>query len=355
MQILFRIPTFLEKLDLANKCNDILIKCLINISKNPDNIGYIRKLKNLMSKVDEEYGKYTQKDSQEFGINLINQLIINIKGDNEFLDDNDDEDIFKQNYIFLLNIEYYKNIFFNKYKEKYYKKDKEIFIENMFQFHESRVIVDYDIKIKRINFETNLNIELSFPCNVKKKSFLLEELLDNKYPEYHNFYKEYVNSKVSTNYLDGILEYIYNLYMKFISICRGDSRYRIDNADDQNNKSKNDNQSICFRKLASLPNILIISINRAFVGKSLNTSYLQYCKTLDLKDYIDEDIVHDKNTTYKLFAVNECNGIIKIFGHYYSYVKIKNKWYKFDDETVKEENPNFNSKYVVGLYYIRNN
>lgn len=363
LQILFRTPSFLEKLESSNIGNDKLITCLINLSKYPENIKNMRKLKILMSEVDENYRKYTQKDSQEFGINLINQLISNIKGDNELFDINEnDDDIAKDNYISFKDIEIYKNHFFKTYKEKYYKKEDEIFIENMFQFHESRLIIETninnDIEIKRINFETNLNIDLSFPCNVKKDEFLLEELLDNKFPEYHNFYNEYNNGNEALKYesnWDKIKEMIYNLYKKFIYLCNMDSRYSMNIEDVENSKYINDVQSICFRKLASLPNILIISINRAFLGKSLNTSYLKYMETLDLKNYIDEDIIYDKNTTYKLYAVNECSGIIKNFGHCYSYVKIKNRWFKFDDETVKQEWPNFNSKYVIGLYYIRDN
>jgi ubiquitin C-terminal hydrolase len=43
-------------------------------------------------------------------------------------------------------------------------------------------------------------------------------------------------------------------------------------------------------------------------------------------------------------------------GHYYSYVRIKGIWYKFDDnKPVEKESPEYNSKYVVGLYYIKEN
>ena len=363
LQILFRTPTFLKKLESSNKKNDILINCLINLAKHPKNIKNMKKLKLIMSEVDESYGEYTQKDSQEFGINLINQIISNIKGDNDFFDDSDDDECTTQeNNISFIDIEIYKNNFFKNYLEKYYKKENEIFIENMFQFHESRLIIETDINndlgIKRINFETNLSIELSFPYNKKKDVFILEELLNNKYPEYHNFYTEYykgneaMQSGVKWN---SIKEFIYSLYKEFINLCFQDTRYNINIKDVENTNIIDDGQSICFRKLASLPNILIISINRAFLGKKLNTCYLQYPETLDLKNYIDEDIVHDKNTTYKLYAVNECRGILKIFGHCYSYVKIQKRWFKFDDETVKEESPSFYSKYVVGLYYIRDN
>ena len=363
LQILFRTPSFLKKLESENKSKDLLIKCLLNLSKYPENMANIRKLKNIMSEVDENYGKYTQKDSQEFGINLINKLISNIKGDDDDFFDDDDDDNSKDNYISFGDIDIYKNNIFKKYKEKYYKKENEIFLENMFQFHESRLIIDTDInddiQIKKINFETNLNIELSFPSNRKADWFYLEELLNNKYPEYQKYYNEYNNEynnnenniSIYRNW-QSIKDYFYNLYKTFISLFYLEQQ-NMNNENDEHNKISA--KSVCFRKLASLPNILIISINRAFLGKSLNTAYLQYYETLDLKNYIDLDIVHDKNTTYKLYAVNECSGIVKIFGHCYSYVKIKNRWFKFDDETIREEKPDFCSKYVTGLYYIRDN
>ena len=360
LQILFRTPTFLEKLQSSNTNKDNLINCLIDLSKFPKKIINIKKLKKIMSKIDENYGKYIQKDSQEFGINLINQLISNINGDNDIFDGIDDDDnIIQENNISFDKLETYKNNFFKSYIEKYYKKENEV--EKMFQFHESRLIIENNINntidFKQISFETNLNIEISFPYNGNRNIFRLEELLDNKYPEYHNFYNEYKDAydlKDERNY-NSIKEFILNLFKSFLKYCSQESQYNLSIRDNKNISIQNDIYSICFRKLASLPNILIISINRAFLGKSLNTSYLQYNETLDLKEYIDSDIVHDKNTTYKLYAVNECSGIIKAFGHCYSYIKIKNKWFKFDDETVKEESPSFDSKYVVGLYYVRDN
>jgi ubiquitin C-terminal hydrolase len=357
LQILFRTPSFLEKLQSSNTNKDNLINCLIDLSKFPKKIINIKKLKSIMSKIDENYGKYIQKDSQEFGINLINQLISNINGNNDIFDDIDDDDnITQENNISFDKLETYKNNFFKNYIEKYYKKENEI--EKMFQFHESRLIIETNINntidFKRISFETNLNIEIAFPYNGHRNIFRLEELLDNKYPEYHNFYNEYKDIKDELNY-DSIKEKILHLYKNFFEFCYKEPQYNLRIKDDENISIQNDIHSICFRKLASLPNILIISINRAFLGKSLNTSYLQYNETLDLKEYIDSDIVHDKNTTYKLYAVNECSGIIKAFGHCYSYIKIKNKWFKFNDKTVKEESPSFDSKYVVGLYYVRDN
>ena len=108
--------------------------------------------------------------------------------------------------------------------------------------------------------------------------------------------------------------------------------------------------------MASLPNILIISINRAFLWFNLFESTLSFKDTLDLKDYLDEAFLDkEKETKYKLYGVNLCEKYWLInAGHYYSYVKINDKWYKFDDEKIEKEiSPDFNSKYVTGLYYVK--
>lgn len=364
LQILFRTPFFMKNLKLLNNKNgnkDIFINSLIQLSENPDKEIIIIKLKKIMANEDKNYGNFSQKDSQEFGINLINKLINTFKGDYSFFDDEDEKLLNEK--ITIFDIEKYKNECFQKYIQKYFKNENEIFLEKMFQFHESKLIIEVEEnkkefeKIDRINFETSINIELTFPYYIKKKEFTINELLENRYPEYHNFFNELNNESIDKNdeaKWEQFKKKIITLFQKFIEMCFNNQKYN-NSAEIHDNKKKNDNHSICFRRLASLPEILVISINRAFLGKSLNNSYLQFNKTLDLKDYIDDDILDKKNTTYKLYAVNECKGFFKNYGHCYSYVNVKNKWYKFDDNNYKEESPNFNSKYVVGLYYIRDN
>lgn len=366
LQILLRTPYFLKNLKLVKE-NNYLIKYLIDLTENPRKDLIIQKIKILMTDVDENYGNNTQNDSQDFGINLINHLISIIKKENIFddnKDDKDDEDINEKD-IPISDIEKHKNDGFQKYINKYYKKENEIFIEKLFQFHESKLIIETndnekEIKnVKKINFETSISMELSFPYNQKEKYSTLKDLLSNRYPEFHNFYKELSRiEKDSTNWetINKIKEIIYRLYKSFLEACSKDSRIHLNiNENDENINIKNKIEIFSFRRLASLPNILLISINRAFLGKSLNNSYLSFTDTLDLKDYIDDDIINEKDTTYSLYAVNECKGLIKDNGHCYSYVKIKHKWFKFDDNYFCEERPKFVSKYVVGLFYIRNN
>ena len=104
-------------------------------------------------------------------------------------------------------------------------------------------------------------------------------------------------------------------------------------------------------KLASLPKILILNINRAMFKKELNTNNLKYPETLDLSEFVDKNLYKKQLNNYEIYAVNERSGDSIQYGHYYSYIKIENKWYKFNDNSVTDETPDFCSQYVVGLYY----
>ena len=61
----------------------------------------------------------------------------------------------------------------------------------------------------------------------------------------------------------------------------------------------------------------------------------------------------DERTKYKLYAINEKIGNHKSSGHYYCFIKLKDNWYLFDDSIIEKTNPNFNSKNVVGIFYIK--
>jgi len=358
LQILLRTPFFYKNLKIVNNNEKIaLIKCLLDLTGNSQKGQIIKKIKILMSSMDESYESLTQNDSQDFGINLINYLIILLKGENSFNDEEEGEDTYLKENIPILDLEKHKNGLFKNYLNKYYKKENEIFIEKMFQFHESKLLLEVDddeekiYNAKKIYFETSINIDLNFP---KGDRFFLKDLLLNRYPEFHNFYKNFSELEKDEINWELIKDKIYKMYRDFMNLCFSNYKDALELDEDDNNIRKN-KKSFCFRRLASLPNILILSVNRAFVGKSLNNSYLYFDETIDLRDFIDEDICKEKETTYSLYAINECKGFIKDFGHYYSYVKIDHKWFKFDDETYYEENPKFYSKYVVGLYYIKNN
>jgi ubiquitin C-terminal hydrolase len=145
-------------------------------------------------------------------------------------------------------------------------------------------------------------------------------------------------------------------FLKWIIDCLGVSKcLRFSKNDEEENidiAAKKEDY-INLAKLASLPKILIISINRAFLGKNFNDNIISYKERLDVKKFIDKDILKNEKTKYRLYAVNECQAHKKEYGHYYSYIKINKTWYKFNDNIVSEESPNLSSEYVVGLYYIK--
>ena len=88
------------------------------------------------------------------------------------------------------------------------------------------------------------------------------------------------------------------------------------------------------------------------IGKPLNKSKLIIQENIDLKEYLDENI-DEENTTYSLYGINECLKIKEKFGHNFAYIKMDNKWFLFDDSQVLEKEPDFESEYVIGLYYVR--
>ena len=63
---------------------------------------------------------------------------------------------------------------------------------------------------------------------------------------------------------------------------------------------------------------------------------MKYEEHLDLSNYIDDNLCQKKYFTYDLYAVNECLSFSKNNGHYYSFIKINNIWYKFDDENFEK-------------------
>jgi ubiquitin C-terminal hydrolase len=121
---------------------------------------------------------------------------------------------------------------------------------------------------------------------------------------------------------------------------------------DDNREKIQINKEFIIRKLYSLPNILIFTLNRMVLGKPLNNSKYVKDKKIGLKDFLDDNI-YEANTTYSLYSVNECYKCKETFGHNYSYVKFGNIWYYFDDLKLLKLEPDFESESVIGLYYIR--
>ena len=302
LQILFHTPNFINNLkkEYENSYNkSSLIKNLIDLSET-NNKKYLYSIQDYMKNISSNYGPFLQADSQNFGMDLLNEIIINIKGKENFSSDyenqNDNEimvDLYKK--------DKYKN-FINKYQKN------EISIEKMFLINEYKIFYVSN-QVSNIRFDSSFQIELSIQNNRNNylDEYSLKDLLDFKFvTEFEQKQNMYNNSLENNNFI---------------------------------------------AKLCKLPEILIITISRTILEEKFKNQKIKFPKIIDILDYIDKDLINKKNTKYKLFGINEKSGNSKTSGHYYSYIYIDNKWYLFNDTETKQEEPNFASRNVVGLFY----
>jgi len=174
LQILLHIPNFLENLknDYKKSKNESqLIQSIINLSYYPNNNRNLYSIREYMSYIYNNYEQFHQGDSQNFGIDLINEIINNIKGE---------EDIFSQYHknININKINNYKKYKYEEFIQKYQNERELISLEKMFIINEYISRNEYN-KLK-YSFFCNLGIELVFP-DEKKGIYNLEDLFDYKY------------------------------------------------------------------------------------------------------------------------------------------------------------------------------
>ena len=87
-------------------------------------------------------------------------------------------------------------------------------------------------------------------------------------------------------------------------------------------------------KIALLPNILIISLQRINPKNGMkNEALVKFYEGIDFREIIDTEIQRTNSTKYNLFAISNHIGNINS-GHYYSQIKINNNWYCFEDSKV---------------------
>ena len=90
-------------------------------------------------------------------------------------------------------------------------------------------------------------------------------------------------------------------------------------------------------KFVILPQVIIFSLQRfdSFTNVKIN-EMISFDEDIDLKPFCEPDLFNgEMNTKYRLFGINNHIGSIN-FGHYYSYTKVGDNWYKFDDSSVIE-------------------
>ena len=107
-------------------------------------------------------------------------------------------------------------------------------------------------------------------------------------------------------------------------------------------------------KFSMINDIIIFSLQRFdpyySIKSNVNIIYNEY---INLKEFCDFDLYKD-NTNYRLFGTINHIGDIN-YGHYYSYIRIGEMWYNFNDSIVKKINSmDFNSSSVCALFYEKN-
>ena len=364
LQILINTPDFIEELIDLKKIKNIddeLINSLINLSKNPIYpIPCLTNIKNIMGKIDQSYSEICQNDSQKFGIDLLDKVISIIK--NEKVNDSSEEEKENSNR-FKDNLNDLKKSKIKKFKD--YKCEvinTEISLEKIFLFHESQIQMERETnKITNIRFESFLNVNINLSNNSIKEYDLIEQLkniycIDTKKEIKYEiivqnelFNEESNISEIQIQRKKSCCQRFYNCICNCVTFLVSSLKSLF-----YTNKTENKTY-FSLKKICRLPKILIITINRAFLGLPLDMNKLHFERSLDIGQFLDLDIldISKQNTEYILYAVNECSGNSKNSGHYYSYIYIQDKWYKFNDQKVTESNPNFDSEYVVGLFYIK--
>ena len=102
---------------------------------------------------------------------------------------------------------------------------------------------------------------------------------------------------------------------------------------------------------AKLPKILVFSIQRYnYLSFGKSNKSVEFYDEIDLKNFIDNDLEINNNTKYKLFGISNHSGTLN-FGHYYSYTKVNNCWFEFNDAFVSSKNISYNSTNVYALFY----
>ena len=104
-------------------------------------------------------------------------------------------------------------------------------------------------------------------------------------------------------------------------------------------------------KFSILNEIVIFSLQRfdPFLSKK-NNIQVTIKEFIDLKDYCDNDL-YKENTKYRLCGTINHIGNIN-YGHYYTYIRIGDIWYQFNDSIVKKVTTmDYESSSVCVLFY----
>ena len=236
-----------------------------------------------------------------------------------------------------------------------------------------------------IEFLRTLLDDISKEMNINQNISAYKELTtegkskDEQSQEYHNFYKSRENSIVVDVFYNQIIN-IFTCSCKYesysfqklldIPLLLPNKNYKIDFSsliNDYFKEEELDWSTKCEKcqkpelkhsklmKFCILNEIVIFSLQRFDPVLSIkNNIRVSFKELIDLKDYCDADLYKD-NTQYRLLGtINHISNIN--YGHYYSYIRIGEIWYEFNDSIVqKVSRMDYDSSSVCVLFYEKIN
>ena len=293
LQCLIHCKIFIE--NLFKEKDKIFKDGIINIceiqSNNIYNLDSLDKFKQLLK--EKKYQKKEQEDSMEFCRSLLGQI-------------SDELNIAKK---YKPKLEYESLDFENMPLLESYRKFK----DNIYQRENSIVTNIFNVNI--------INKCICKLCNHESTSYQAElgliltlKIENNQTIELQNIIKQ--------NFEDETVD-------KKCENCKKGKKAK---------KSK----GIC-----KLPEILILSIQE----KIEDTYPIKINKELNLKKYVNNELITNNNTIYELISIINHQGAYDK-GHYFSYINIKNEWYYFSDDIVeKMDSFDYTNNNVYILYY----
>ena len=341
-----------------------LIYNLIKLSENPFDNKFLYKIKQIISKKYPKYEPFVQNDTQLFAIDFIDSIISEIKNEISFSSHSSEQQSDNEIINIKENINF-KSKKYNDFIDNYKNTGEKTFIEDLFLFVDSRIRYNGElIDKKKIRFDIQINIELTFPANNTKSKYSIYDLLNIKYTNSNIFMDSNNQNNINNNNNQKTkIQYCIDILLWFLSFfifCPNDIEEN-NSYDEITQKENIINSSKLIEindisKIVNLPQVLIISFDRGIEGKDLISSFVTFDEVLDLKNYIDIDLYGiNLGTKYRLFAINIREGDTKYSGHCYSYVKVENNWVCYNDNVVYEKCPKYSLNSVVGLYYIKEN
>ena len=307
IQILIHTSSFLNDFISTNiKSNSSLISYYFySLLKNytGNNYSQLKMFYNLFQNKHKEFSNYNQNDCLEFIRIFLEDLNQELNKIN-----------IKPNYFELKQNNKNKLIFCNEFNNNFKSREDSIIIDNFY----GTFINSYICKncyYQSYSFQKFLDIPLLFNNNNNSFDVIkIEDLLKN------NFTNE---------------EILYDFP------C-------------ENPSCKKKTYHIKETKLCHLPKILILSLQRMRKYRNKNNTKVYFKETINLKDYIDDEICKNYYCEYQLYAIANHKGTID-FGHYYAYIKINGNWIEFNDNNPPNncnyfENPS-SSAYI--LFYTK--